>query len=529
MRQYFLRLISLPGIIVVCVLLFPSSAHAATRTWDGGGSDSKLTTAANWSSDTAPLAGDDIVFPANQTKRDLTNDYTAGTSFNSITFNGTVTTDSNYTITCENDFAVTNGITSNMTPISPSDSIVQTISGATITFGGIQSITTSSTNYLYLQLNFAVSNAVTVNAALDSFVQLEGPLLGASNISKTGAGDLILMGANNGYTGNFLVSNGLLVANATSSLGSAVGSTTISSTGGLFISSATDLTYDEPLILNGPGTGTLPTVTVGRYGMSSAPNVTITLSGAITLSADANFGGINRNTKVTGTVTGTHAINIISDASFGLNGTFEFTNVPTATTTINGTNTLVASGTTGPINVAGGTLKGIGTVGALGMTSGKVAPGLSPGTLNSGAVVFSGGTFEAELGGTTSGQFDQLNVTGTVDLGTSTTLSVVPYGAFAPALGNTFTIINNDGSDAITGTFSGFAEGATITSGGYSYRISYVGGDGNDVVLTVLGGTILPVTGPRLGALIIGLLFSGAVIYILSTRKRRLARKFISS
>ena len=50
-----------------------------------------------------------------------------------------------------------------------------------------------------------------------------------------------------------------------------------------------------------------------------------------------------------------------------------------------------------------------------------------------------------------------------------------------PATGTTFTILTN-----ATGTFAGLAEGAVVTADGRRYRISYAGGDGNDVVLTVV-------------------------------------------
>ncbi len=75
--------------------------------------------------------------------------------------------------------------------------------------------------------------------------------------------------------------------------------------------------------------------------------------------------------------------------------------------------------------------------------------------------------FEAELGGlTTCSGYDQLNVTGTVALGTTTTLSASLFGGYTPAaVGNSYTIINNDGTDAVTGTFAGLAEGATFTLG----------------------------------------------------------------
>jgi C1A family cysteine protease len=56
-----------------------------TRTWDGGGADGNWTTAANWSDDLAPVAGDILVF-AGTTQTSSNNDYAAGTVFDSIVF-----------------------------------------------------------------------------------------------------------------------------------------------------------------------------------------------------------------------------------------------------------------------------------------------------------------------------------------------------------------------------------------------------------------------------------------------------------
>ncbi len=59
--------------------------------------------------------------------------------------------------------------------------------------------------------------------------------------------------------------------------------------------------------------------------------------------------------------------------------------------------------------------------------------------------------------------------------------------------GDTFTIINNKGANPIEGaTFKGLPEGAEITVGGAIFKISYVGGDGNDVVLTALNDSVAP-------------------------------------
>ena len=74
-----------------------------------------------------------------------------------------------------------------------------------------------------------------------------------------------------------------------------------------------------------------------------------------------------------------------------------------------------------------------------------------------------------------------MNVRGSVTL-TGTSLS----GSlnFSPATSDQFTIINNDGSDAVIGTFNGLPQGATLYLAGEEFQVSYTGGSGNDVVLT---------------------------------------------
>jgi subtilisin-like proprotein convertase family protein len=59
-----------------------------TRTWDGGGTDNKWSTAANWDGDVAPKPGDILVFPAGVAKLESMNDYPAGTVFDSINVSG---------------------------------------------------------------------------------------------------------------------------------------------------------------------------------------------------------------------------------------------------------------------------------------------------------------------------------------------------------------------------------------------------------------------------------------------------------
>jgi len=47
-------------------------------------------------------------------------------------------------------------------------------------------------------------------------------------------------------------------------------------------------------------------------------------------------------------------------------------------------------------------------------------------------------------------------------------------------------VIDNTSLSAISGTFSGITEGGNYTFGGYNFQASYLGGTGNDFVLTAV-------------------------------------------
>jgi Bacterial Ig-like domain (group 3) len=96
-------------------------------------------------------------------------------------------------------------------------------------------------------------------------------------------------------------------------------------------------------------------------------------------------------------------------------------------------------------------------------------------------------TYELELAGPSPGAgYDQIDVHGTVALNGAT---LVPRVEFSPAAGEQFTIVANDGTDAVSGTFAGLPQGAEVGAGSAALRVDYAGGDGNDVVLTQLSPT----------------------------------------
>ncbi len=140
---------------------------------------------------------------------------------------------------------------------------------------------------------------------------------------------------------------------------------------------------------------------------------------------------------------------------------------------------------------------------------GQVAPGLtlkgstntfngnsilSAGSVNSptGTLQIGAGSSGFMLGGAEPGTgYTQFRTSGGVSL-TDTKL-VADLGNYAPLVGTVFTLVENTGSSAVSGTFLGLPEGATFLAGGKSFVISYVGGaGGNDITLRVVRDVPVP-------------------------------------
>jgi len=113
-----------------------------------------------------------------------------------------------------------------------------------------------------------------------------------------------------------------------------------------------------------------------------------------------------------------------------------------------------------------------------------LAPGASPGqvVLNGNLTLDAGDAVAFELNGLTPGtDHDQLVVNGAVTLG-GATLSATAGISYADC--DSLTLIENDGVDAVSGTFAGLANGAVVNISGQDFKIFYDrGSDNNDVVL----------------------------------------------
>jgi autotransporter-associated beta strand protein len=318
----------------------------------------------------------------------------------------------------------------------------------------------------------------TFDVAASSTLDLSG-VVSQSNpsrsLTKTGAGTLQLDGANT-YSGGTDIRAGTLEVTNSSALGTA---------GLIYVETGATL-LQSAATFNAPSGGVYMDGSPGHSSIAVDDALGHTFNGNFILLGNANFDVLGSGTlTVTGAVGGTGTVTL-SSASVG-------TLVLTGTSSYTG-KTFVAGGTmevdgnfssSSELDLTGGTLDGTGQVGPVVATGGTLFTGATPGVLTAGSInLGSGSTFSAALGGTVAGTgYSQLATGGSVTLGGTLQVSLVSY---TPAPGDAFTLINNTGADAVTGTFDGLAEGATFTASGFTFRISYAGGDGNDVVLTAV-------------------------------------------
>ena len=86
---------------------------------------------------------------------------------------------------------------------------------------------------------------------------------------------------------------------------------------------------------------------------------------------------------------------------------------------------------------------------------------------------------------TTTGASDSVVANGvTIDPNATFVLHAKGTGTLTP--GTVITSINNTAATPISGNFHGLTEGSTIVAGSNTWQVSYAGGDGNDLTLTVV-------------------------------------------
>jgi fibronectin-binding autotransporter adhesin len=530
MRRALLFAFAFAFIPTAIAVVGVQAAQAVTATWTGASGNANWKTAGNWSTGAAPGAGDDLVFPAGAAHLSTNNNITAGTSFNSITISGNGYTLAGNSIDLgAGNLSDTNASGSNTVSLAMSMAATRTFSvsnaSESLTISGVLSgaggLTKAGAGTLILSAGNTYSGATTINGGKLS-IGLDSNLGTAPGAAT--AGQLTFGGGTLATTTSFALSSNRGIA--------------FNSTGTIDVAPGTTLTYGG-IAAGAGGLTKTNTGTLTLSGTNTYTGATTINAGTVQIATGANIGAVpgsptpGQLTFGGGTLatTTSFALSSTRGIAFNSTGTIDvapgttltyggiaagaggLTKTNTGTLTLSGTNTYtgtttVSAGTllvngsqsSSPISVNGGTLGGSGTVGAITSTAsgGTIDPGTTTGILSGGTINWSSGspTFVVQLNGTTAGTgYDQLGTSGTINL-TGATLS----GAvgFTPTNGSTFTIINNTGGSAITGTFSGLAEGATVTLSGWSFKISYLGGSGHSVVLTAgtpvlaLVGTVSP-------------------------------------
>lgn len=286
----------------------------------------------------------------------------------------------------------------------------------------------------------------------------------------------------------------------------------------------------KPITFGG-GTGSNPTIqfTPNVDGDYNPVTTSYTWSGPVTLLSNTDvYVGSKTTVNYTGAITGSGLSltkTVYSSGTFKFNPSSNNTSSQTGTqlnaektTKLEGTTTdyvsvvdretSILSGVRGSASVyPGGTLKGSGTLtgGLYVDDGGVVAPGNSPGCLTADTISLNG-TYLFELGGADACTgYDQIvvknasNTNGAAIInGSSAVLTTSRYNNYTPKQGDVFVIISQEGDKAVSGTFMGLPEGATFTQNGIVFKISYVGGDGNDVTLTVQNSPTAPDTGVQI-------------------------------
>ncbi|HXR94390.1 MAG TPA: autotransporter domain-containing protein, partial [Rhizomicrobium sp.] len=245
------------------------------------------------------------------------------------------------------------------------------------------------------------------------------------------------------------------------------------------------------LTVNG-GTETLSGVNTYTGATSIASGATLALSGAGSIAASsgvadsgtfdisASSAGVSIKTLSGGgavklgsnTLTLTNAAGTFSGVISGSGGltlgagteTLSGANTYTGATTVNAGALTVMGSLAGPVTVAGGKLNGTGTVGAINVTSGTLAPGDAIGTLhaNGNVALGNGTTFASEVSPSAA---DELVATGNVTIGSATTLAITQDAGTYSA--HDYTLIS---AASVSGTFT-TVTGASFT--GLNSTIQY--------------------------------------------------------
>jgi len=452
--------------------LFSSTLFAASHIWTGA-ANGAFSNPANWiGGSPAGDAAADLTFPVGAPVMTLTNDI-AGLTVHSILFRG-----SGYSI-------AGNAITFASATITDSSLGWNTIA-TDIVLAGTSTITTNGTIYLNNELS------------------LNGTISGTGGVTIDGGGRTIFGGtAANTYSGTTSVVDGQLRLSKPANV-NAIGGRLVLGTAGIYRYGSVYLAAAEQ-IPNDAGVTVCESCEIRTNGNDETFGPLILKPGA---TINTGFGSariILGADIVVADGEGSNNINLYGlvylPASRTISGksrlkTFSATNIsaaPGATLTVRGGNVDLAGDWTGPtiVNDSGAHIR---NPKSAVIANGGYISGQAASLVSNGATV---GPFSAagdiHLDGRSVVTFQtyplpSITAGGVLDLAGA--MSFDAYYTREP--GKSYLLMSNAGPGAVRGTFNATPEGATLNGG--SLRITYAGGDGNDVVLTDISRVFTGIT-----------------------------------
>ncbi len=426
--------------------------------WDGGGNTFLWSTRQNWVGDAVPAAGADIYFPPSMPRTSHSNDFAADRLVGALHLGdgyaisgarirlsgGVYTFSTNNPVLADPDLSLPLLLVSN-----------QTFSVSNFTVDFLGAITNGG-------------NTLTVVAVTNA--SMRGGYSGSGGLIKRGP-RVLSLGGTNTYTGPTVIEEGDLTMLDALALGGTAGGTTLSNGGRLILPGSPSL-VSESLELGGT--------------LSMPPSVTNRWNGPITVPSGGGRISLNVNARLEldAPISGPGGLTL-SAGTVAMLGNASYAGPTTNTATLEIHGNLSASEVSGS-----GTVSGVGSVRAL-RRPGAVAPGTnSTGVLTvTGDADLTGTSLRLDINGSIPGsQHDALHVAGAVAL-LNTTLFLQPTSNLP--IGDTMTLLRVGGAAPANGNFrlsgGGFLpEGSFVTNNGNIFRLTYAGGDGNDIAVTVV-------------------------------------------
>ena len=472
------------SLVVASLYMVGTAANAGSHTWSGA-SDGNWSNPANWVAGGPPANGESVtlVFPASQGNMGTMHNDLTGLTVTSMTFGDTAYIVAGNPFNLAGKVAVTGGTSYSAARIDANVTLT-----ADSTFESTNVVSDISSAAYNLLVFGTISGAMGVGIHI--------------GCAGGGNGGEVRLEQANSYNGPTWVDKCYLFADHPAALGGSAYGVFVA-TGATF---AINGGYPDQWTISGKS---LTVGGGGANGNSALQFFSTNWTGPVTLTNETTMLS-SGPTRLSGPVSGNFGLNLrgwlyngIGELTFTNDNTYsQPTTIESGTLVVNGSqpasDVLILGYSTPP-----STLRGSGRVGNVSAGNGTVSAKIvAPGTTAATGVLHTGnfsladaangdmGVLSLRLNGTVPGStYDQVAASGTVDVSNANlALSL----GFRPAIGNSFVIVSNDGTDPVTGVFklNGVAipEGARFVLDGVPFKISYAGGtNGNDIVLRVVG------------------------------------------